>query len=315
MTTFPPVMRKRTSAPVGLLVPGIGIPLAEAVRRHRDSTVFRRTCLRAGIEDYPDLVADGMVTEGERAEDSLEKRKLSYVLNCFTYQSLFDEETCPDYVIGYSMGLYSGLHLAGYCTFETGLKLVEFSHHVLESWCASRPLAYGMGIILGLTESEIRTLVLDGIEDSVDISVFNGKRSFVLSGEKPSLDAALSKAASAGAMTARPLATGHPYHHRVLQGVAAPYSSLLQGLRFHFPRSRVISICDGRVLDAEDVPQTIVREIHSPLHLDHSIHFASREFGLAMYYEVGGSDSMKKLVRYIDRSIPVETQVISQRNS
>jgi len=291
--------------PVALMIPGIGISYLKTIKQLRDLPLFRENCVRAGIYDYRNAASHVFEDHGPSLRDRLDNQKMSYVVNCTTSDLYKNRGIVPDFVVGYSMGLYAALYAGGYYSFETGLGILEKAFSLVRECCLSRRQKYGMAIILGFSESEILGLLFQGNVSGLEIAVYNGRRSFVIAGEKEKIDACLDKALELGAFVSRPILTEHPYHSSFLRPIADEFLRYLHSLPFFAPSSRVFSLIDGTLITRDDVAEVIVRAMHTPLHLDRVVDIAVREHQVSLWYETGPAKSMSKLIRYINRRLIV----------
>lgn len=291
--------------PIALLVPGIGISYSKALKQLRDNSLFRTNCAIAGIDDFRNADSDTLRDYEHFLHDNLDNQKLSYVVNCSMSDLYKRRGIFPKFVVGYSMGIYAALYAGGYCSFETGLRIVEKAFRLIRECCLSRPQKYSMGLILGLKEKEIQELLLKKVEKGVDIAVHNGQRNFVLAGEKEKLDFCLKKAVEIGALGVKPILTEHPYHTILLKEICDEFTLFLESLHYSVPVSSVLSSIDGKVVTKEDVADTIQRAICTPLHLELVIDALVYGFNVSVCYETGPALSMKKLARYINKKLKV----------
>ena len=108
------------SSPIGILIPGIGISYADAVKSMKNESRFKRYCQIAGFD--PGYLNDQMLPS--EINDTLDTQKLSYVVNCVMCDLYKKKQIRMDYVVGYSMGIYAALYCGGYYAFETGLRIL-----------------------------------------------------------------------------------------------------------------------------------------------------------------------------------------------
>jgi malonyl CoA-acyl carrier protein transacylase len=290
---------------VVFVVPGIGISYMKSVNELLGNPVFKHNCFRAGIFEYPELKPPALDDYSLSLEDTLQNQKLSYVVNC-TMSDLYNEGgVFPDIIIGYSMGIYAALYAGGYYSFDTGLSIVEMAYQLVEKKCSGGTTQYGMGIILGLKENELRALLFSETGNCVDIAVRNGKRSFVIAGERAGVEYCLKKAPELGAFGARPILTGHPYHFRALSDIAEEFSAFLETLHFTSPRADVLSLVDGNVITKNEISRTIVRAMYQPLSFDRAVHYVTKHYSMGEWYETGPEKSMSKLLKYINRKAKI----------
>ncbi len=290
---------------VVFVVPGIGISYIKSVNALAANPVFIQNCIRAGILKYQDLKDPVSDDYSLSLQDTLHNQKLSYVVNC-TMSDLYNENGIfPDLIIGYSMGIYAALYAGGYYSFDTGLSIVEAAYRLVEKWCSDRTTQYGMGIILGLKENELRALLFSETGNCVDIAVRNGKRSFVIAGEKIGVEYCLKTAPALGAFGAKPILTGHPYHFRALKDITEEFFQFLETLHYTRPYANVLSLVDGNIIGKNEISRTIVKAMYQPLSFDRAVHYVTRNHPVREWYETGPEKSMSKLLKYINRKAKV----------
>ncbi len=291
--------------PVALLIPGIGIAYSKALEQIKYDHLFQTRCKKAGIGDFGNANMGTLSDYEHFLRDTLENQKISYIVNCSMCDIYRERGINTKFVVGYSMGIYAALYSGGYYSFETGLHIVEKAFHLVKDFCSSKPKKYGMGLILGLKADEIDELLFKRIGEGVDIAVYNGKRNFVISGEKEKLDFCLEKALQAGAFVARPILTEHPYHNGFLKGISHDFSVFLKAINYTTPFCGVVSLVDGDIISEKGVADAIVKAIHTPLHFDRVIDMLFNRHNIVSCHETGPFQSMKKLVRYINKKIKV----------
>lgn len=291
--------------PVALMIPGIGIAYSKAVELLRGNQVFTANCARAGIDDFTTIGPYEEKTVQDYLLDTLENQKLSYVVNCSMCDIYADRGVRPEMVVGYSMGIYAALYAAGHYAFETGLHILEEAYRLVSTLCDASPRKYSMGLVLGLTEQDIRTLLLKEVDDAVDIAVFNGMRSFVLAGTKEELNYCLEKALEEGAVSSRPLFSKYPYHSHFLKDVGPDFSRFLATLHYTTPSSKVLSLIDNEVITPQKVTAAIAQAMYTPLRFDAAVEAVSDVFQIDLCYETGPAKSMKKLIHYINKNVRV----------
>jgi len=291
--------------PVALLIPGVGIAYSKAIELLRGDPIFRAYCARAAVDDFSGGDLNRLKDYAYFLHDNLDNQKLSYVVNCSMCDLYQKSGIIPQFVVGYSMGIYPALYAAGYYSFETGLSIVERAFHLISELCSSRSDRYGMGLILGFTENDIRELLFREVGGGVEIAVYNGKRNMVISGVKEKVDLCLERALELGALGIRPILTNHPYHTAFLEDVSHEFSQFLNTLNYADPVSTVLSLIDGKTISRGEVADTIVKAIHKPLHLELVVDGLVRDHCVSICYETGPPESMKKLVRYIHKGLKV----------
>lgn len=289
------------SSPTGILIPGIGISYADAVKSMQNESRFQQYCQIAGL-DAGYLENQMLMPE---IIDTLEAQKLSYVVNCVMCDLYKKRRIRLDYVVGYSMGIYAALYCGGYYAFETGLQILEKAFELIKAYCESTPYDYEMGLVLGLTESEIRRLLFSDVGEGIDIAVYNGKRGFVIAGIREKLRICLQKAQASGALGVKVIQTHYPYHTPLLNEIFQPFSRYLSTLSFTVPSHKALSPIDGDEVTAENAAYVMAKALCTPLHFEKVIHVLANVHHVQHCYETSPIKSMRNLVRYINRHIRI----------
>ena len=142
------------------------------------------------------------------------------------------------------MGIYAALYYCGSVGFLQGLRMVRQAWETISQVAADG--LFGMGMVIGLTESELSVL-LEGMEE-VEISNQNNPYTFILSGSRRTVEAVLAAAREEGAMRATLLPVSKPYHSKFLEGASPGYAGAIRALPFKDPEYRYISSMDQHVL-------------------------------------------------------------------
>ena len=293
-----------------LFIPGIGISYLEAVRLLGDHPLFQERCTYAEIDQIGRLDMGSWNRDHNSFEvDTLFNQKLSYVANCTMCDLYARGGVIPEFVVGYSMGLYAALYCAGHYDFQTGLVILEKAYNLIRACCSSDSQQYGMGLLLGLTEQEVRDLLFQGVEGKINIAVCNGKRSFVIAGYKEILTDCITKALKIGALGARTIETSHPYHTVFLKKTSLEFIPFLKTLYYSSPVCRAISLIDGKIISRNDAVEVIAASLYKPLRFDLAVQALSSGDNSLVCFETGPPNAMGKLVRYIEKRLRVRSFV------
>lgn len=292
--------------PCAFLIPGIAVSYRPSVHFLKDSMIFRKRANDAGLGPFVETVI-GSRQESSQLwdDDNLILQKLSYIVNSTIADQCQENGIAPNVIVGYSMGLYAALYAAGFYAFETGLEIVEKAYHLVRGYCLDQSCGYGMGLLLGFSQDEINSLLLDDTCGKVTVAMRNGRRSFVIAGDQENLDVCLEKAHREGALCSRRLAARYPYHTGLLGGMEKDFSDFLESLPYFEPHTPVPSLVTGRIIDRTIVAEEIAKAMCSPLELDSVVTTLASRFGIEYGIDIGPQQSMKKLVRYIDSSLKV----------
>ncbi len=110
------------------------------------------------------------MTEGV-IEDELQAHYFCYINSGVVSTVMKKQNIVPDYLAGYSMGLFSALFHAGALSFEEGLLLMHNTYNTALG-CINKQ-RYGMGVIVGLTYDTVASLISDNAKDIEIIDISN----------------------------------------------------------------------------------------------------------------------------------------------
>jgi malonyl CoA-acyl carrier protein transacylase len=237
--------------------------------------------------------------------DTLDVQIASYAANCTLCDFFQSKGIVAQVAVGYSMGIYAALYAGGYYSYETGLKILEKAFLLTQEICDSHAEEYAMAVLWGLTEKEIHEIVFTSRDTFGGISVYNGKHHFVIAGEKDVIENGIRRALAEGAFGAKRVFTRHPYHSKILSGISNGFLCYLNSLCYTPPTGKTLSPINGDIITLENIQQTINSAMFTPLRFDMTVHRMVTDFGISCCYEAGPIQSMKKLVRYIDKNIKV----------
>jgi len=290
-----------------LVIPGIGISYFKGVQLIKTHPIFREFCRKADIDFLLPSYDQPLTDYTPTLKDTLENQIQSYVVNCAMVDIYGQRGIVADYVLGYSMGIYAALYAGGYYSFEAGLSVVKKAFELVSEACRHREQVYGMGLVLGLTEQEIHTLIFADTGNAVEIAVHNGKRAFVLAGEADKLEYCLALSLEIGAMGSKRILTDYPYHSSFLQTIQSGFMHYLEKIAFKSPVRHVLSPIDGQIIPRGPgrTADTITRALFTPLHFDTAVHLLASQYRISACYETGPNQSMRKLMHYINRKIIV----------
>jgi malonyl CoA-acyl carrier protein transacylase len=193
------------------------------------------------------------------------------------------------------MGLYAALYYCGSVNFENGLLLVKRAWDAISDACLGG--SYGMGMIIGLDEAEIRSWC-DEQKDAW-ICNQNNPHTFIISGTLKSVSLILDKAKAEGALRTNLLPVSRPYHSKVLGKAKESLKDFLGTLRFDEPVYPYFSCLDNKMIVKgsgfrEEVARNIDSHMNWLLTIDHLINL-----GTAVFFECGAGDGLTRNFRFI----------------
>lgn len=227
----------------------------------------------------------------------------SYIFGCSLSNYLKNKGIIPDMLAGNSMGLYAALYCSGAVNFEDGLLLVQKAHEFIQKETKEQEM--GMGAIVGLKLNDIQKIVHQCNERAF-IANTNGIYSFLISGEKSSIEKALSLAKTEGALFTSSVLVDNPYHTDFIKTAATQLGSFIdQNISINDPQIAIISSVDqSELTTAVQIRDELVKNIYHPINW-----YASMEKmidkSINRFIECGAGNTLSKLARFIDGDFKV----------
>ncbi len=241
--------------------------------------------------DFPDFTY-----KNDLFREELTSQLLAYTFSCTYYDVLKQKSIIPDFVAGYSMGVYASLYSSKSIKFETGAKLIFDAYHLLYE--LTKTGLYGMGAIIGLPYLDVQELIQTS-SLSVEIINVNNEHSLVVAGLKKEINILLEKSKEEGALTAAELTVDTPYHSKYLSRFAIPFKTVLNKLEFDDPQVPIVSTYNQRLIfSAEDIKQELVFNLTEKISW-HKTMQKLVELGVNDMYECGAGKDLKKISRFI----------------
>jgi malonate decarboxylase epsilon subunit len=153
----------------------------------------------------------------------------------------------PDAVAGHSVGVFAAAVAAQSISFADAVRAVSERATLMESFF---PSGYGMAVVVGLQERNVRTIVEAATArgEKLFISNVNAPLQLVLSGEARALESALAAATAAGANRTELLNVAVPSHCELLAPVEDRMHAVLSQIDVHAPRVPYIASVGARVI-------------------------------------------------------------------
>jgi [acyl-carrier-protein] S-malonyltransferase len=205
----------------------------------------------------------------------------------------------PHAVAGLSLGEYSALVCAGVLTFRDALHVVRKRSQFMQD---AVPLGQGgMAAILGLSREDVQDLCRQSISiGCVEPANYNCPGQIVIAGYKDALEEVcrLAKEKKARAVM---LSVSVPFHSMLLLPVKEQMSSLLSHINFSKPIFPFVSnICAAYLTDPEEIRESLVKQVYSPVYWDDSVRLLLRD-GYDLFIEVGPGRVLTGFMKKIDK--------------
>ncbi len=221
-----------------------------------------------------------------------------YIVSVLTYLELLETKAKPDYLAGHSIGEYAALFAAGVFDFETGLKIVQRRAELM-----SQAKGGGLAAVLGLTESDINSLINESPLLGVGIANINSPSQIVIGAGSATLNKfILSCEGSQGRFI--PLKVSGAFHTVHMRSAQVAFRSFLKTINFNAPTIPVISNYSATQYSGDEFVNNL------SLHLSNSVRWTecieSLLFsGVDDFIEVG-SNILMPMVNDIRQAFNVE---------
>ena len=198
--------------------------------------------------------------ENNFLDNEIKSQYISYIYSCSVADILKRENIRPLSVSGYSMGIYAALYYCGSIGFREGLMMVKSAWEVISAVTATGK--YGMGMIIGLEESDILTIMYPS--DNVEICNQNNRHTFIISGSSDAVESVLISAKTEGALRANIIPVTKPYHSQILKNTGPEFTKVISSYSIGPPVYRYISSIDQRVKEtAEEIRNEVIKNMNN----------------------------------------------------
>lgn len=225
-----------------------------------------------------------------------------YVASLTAYQQWQQESGAAEEITaaaGLSLGEYTALTVAGWCSFAQGLAVVQERGRAMQAAAEAAPSA--MASVLGLQENEVEELVAEVRGDEVlQIANYLCPGNLVVSGHRAAVERLEQLAQGRGIRTVR-LAVAGAFHTPLMQPAQPRLAAALAAIRgqpLHFP---VWSNVDARPhTDPQEIPELLVRQVTAPVRWEETLR-RLLEAGVERFYEIGPGRVLAGLLKRINR--------------
>ncbi len=199
-------------------------------------------------------------------------------------------------VAGHSLGFYAALYASSALALEDCTAVIITIQRAIQTVTGHRPGL--MASIMGLRTEQVEEICAQ--LDDVHVSNINSVSQTVISGWKDAVETACSMALEDGALAVKELAIPYPLHSPLMKDIQAMIMPFIRSLSINEPRLPVISHLDGTRLDAEGIAHVLATQLGQKVIWRDAVK-AIRQMEIDRFIEVGPSDVLSKLVRWIER--------------
>jgi [acyl-carrier-protein] S-malonyltransferase len=214
-----------------------------------------------------------------------------------------EDELRPAFVAGHSLGEFTALTAAGALSFTDGLQLVRERGRLMNE--ASQRSPGAMAAILGLEADAIREICAEASARTGKPLVLandNCPGQLVISGDKATLDLALSLATERGAKRAVPLAVSVASHSPLMQSITAEFQQVVDKTPFAAPAIPVIGNVNAAPLrTVDEIRAELSAQLVSTVRWTETVQYMLAHEVDTMI-ELGPKDVLTGLLKRIERS-------------
>ncbi len=170
-------------------------------------------------------------------------------------------------VAGHSVGFLSALVAAGSIEVDAALRLARLRGELMGSLPGGGTMASINGLTLAETQ-ELTAWVTGEVGAIVVIGLVNGPSAIVVSGDETAVDRVCALAGDRGARSTR-LPVSHAFHSPYMQGVRAPWSSIVRGQEFRTPAVPLVADLTGEIVESpERIRELLIEQLTGTVRWD-----------------------------------------------
>lgn len=244
------------------LFPGQGSQHPNMLRELTEHSDVSRT-----IREASDVLGEDILTydTAEKLQSTRVVQLSLLIAGVATARVLQTEGAVPELVAGHSVGAFGAAVAAGALDFRDALALVNKRGELMEQ---AYPDGYGMGVIVGMNERQVRALIERYFAETEPVYVanLNSPDQVTVSGAIVGLETVLAHARMAGARKAQLLPVRVPSHCCLLADAAHKLAAELARIRVHTPRIPFAGNRTARPLrTAEAIRDDLAASIAAPV--------------------------------------------------
>ena len=218
-----------------------------------------------------------------------------FVVNALSYKlRLAESGKLPNFLAGHSLGEYNALHSSGAFSFEDGIRLVAKRGELM-----SRAPNGGMGAVIGLAASDIRTILDFHGLSAVYIANYNSPHQTIVSGLKADIEKSKQVLVDEGAVYVS-LNTSGAFHSPYMVSAREEFARYLENFSFSKLTIPVVCNVNARPYRQEEIASQLADQITSPVRWSESIGYLLSQDEM-QFEELGIGKILTKLIPSIRR--------------
>lgn len=211
-------------------------------------------------------------------------------------RTLQSEGAFPDMVAGHSVGAFAAAVACGALDFKDALSAVELRGRLMEN---RYPKGYGMGVIVGLDEFQVSSLLkkVNSAASPVFIANSNAQDQITIAGSIPAIEEVFKLAPFAGAHKTKLLKVSVPSHCELLKEVSDEISRKMSNIILKTPAALFVGNCRARVLrKPEEIAEDLSMGVANPVRW-HETTTLMYERGVRLFVELGPGETLTNMAR------------------
>ena len=236
-------------------------------------------------------------------EDELQAHYFCYINSAAISTVMNQHNINPEYLAGYSMGLFAALFHSQAVSFEDGLLLMHNTYNIaLNSIDDNR---YGMGVTVGLTYEDVDNLIKSNRYD-IDIIDISNEQVINVTGLYNEVVSFL-EIASREAIQTKMLPITLPYHSRFMNKANDKVMEFLADVKIKSPAYKLVSCVNQNVLStAQDIKDELLCNVSNRINWLKTMK-KMLALDVTLFVECGMSKSLYQLAKFIDGDYEVYT--------
>jgi malonate decarboxylase epsilon subunit len=246
---------------VAFLFPGQGSQYPGMLHQLPEHSAVNQT-----INEASELLKEDVLSfdTEEKLQSTVSVQLSLLIASVATARALQTEGAEADMVAGHSVGAFGAAVIAGALDFKDALSLVKKRGELMEQ---AYPIGFGMGVVLGLSERNLLSIMNDLPSDALlYLANLNSPDQITITGEVSSIKQLFQAAQSKGARKVHLLNVSVPSHCPLLQTVSVELEKHLQGVSLKEPSIPYAGNRTARALrNAHAIREDLALSISNPV--------------------------------------------------
>ncbi len=225
----------------------------------------------------------------------IDSQIVGYFASCAVHDALSQHVGRPNYLGGYSVGVFPALYASGAVSFVDGATLVRQLNELITFSCADKG-RFGMATIVGLDKNSLEQVICRS--RGVEVINQNSDKNFVISGNEKEIRELQDDVLEAGALFFKVLKIELPYHSTFLMSCKHEWQSIIEKYEIVKPQVPLISAITAEIMyDREACIAELENNFCSPFSWLNVLK-KTWLLGVKDIYQCGVGKDLKKIGRY-----------------